>query len=94
MFRLELLQNIPLPLLITSQPAHLLLALIIHHLLDHRSRLAIEIAQTRVLRLDFRHVDLRRARYNMCPPFHLVDFVQVDGDFFSWRLGSCLESPG
>lgn len=93
MLRLKLLQDLPLPLLITRQPAHLLLPLIIHHLLDHGPRLAIQIAQLGRLRRDLAHINLGRGRHNMRPPFYLVDFVEVQGNFFSGGLGCCFEGP-
>ena len=94
MFLLKLLQNIPLLLLITRQPTHLLLPLIIHHLLDHCSRLAIQLTQRRVLRRNLRNVDLRRTRNNMRPPLHLVHLVQVDRDFLAGRLRCRFKGPG
>lgn len=75
--RLELLQHLNFLLLITRRLARLLLSLIIHHLLDHTPRLSIQITQLRVLRCDLGDVYLRRRGNNMCPPFHLVDFIQV-----------------
>lgn len=94
MFLLKLLQNIPLLLLITRQPTHLLLPLIIHHLLDHRPRLAIQLTQRRILRRNLRNVDLRRTRHNMRPPLHLVHLVQVNRDFLAGRFGCRFEGPG
>lgn len=94
MFSLELLQNVHLPLLVASQPAHLLLPLIVHHFLDHGPRLAIQITQTRVLRRDFAHINLRRRRHNVSPPFHLIDLVQMNRDLLSGRLGRRLQRPG
>lgn len=75
MFRLKLLQNIRLLLIIARHPACLLLALIIHHLLNHAPRLTIEVAQLRVLRANLRYVDCWSASHDMRPPFHSVNFV-------------------
>lgn len=94
MLRLKLPQNLHLLLLLTSRSPHLLLSLIIHHLLDHRPRLPVQIAQVRVLRRDLADVDLRRRGHDMRPPVHLVDFVEVDGDFFAGGCGGCFEGPG
>lgn len=77
MLLLKLLQHIHLLLLITRRLPHLLLPLIIHHLLNHAPRLAIQIPQFAVLGLDLRDVDRRRRCNDMCPPLHLVYFVQV-----------------
>ena len=52
MLRLELLQEVLLLLLITSGLASLLLALVIHHLLDHGAGLAVQVAELTVLWLD------------------------------------------
>ena len=94
MLSLELLQKIPLLLLVTRQPALLLLSLIIHHLLDHSPSLPIQIAQIRRLRRDLTNVDLGRTRNDMSPPFHLVDLIQMHRDFFAGRMGGCFEGPG
>lgn len=75
MIGLKLLEEIHLLLLITRHPARLLLPLIIHHLLDHRPGLAVQIAQARVLRRDLADIDLRGGRHDVGPPFHLVHLV-------------------
>ena len=93
MLCLKFLQNIPLPLLVTGQSSHLLLPLIIHHLLDHRPRLTVQVTQLRVLGRNLAHVDLGRGRHYMRPPLHLIDLVQVDRDFLAWRVRRCLECP-
>lgn len=93
MLSLELLQNIRLPLLITSHPTCLLLPLIIHHLLDHRPRLAVQIAQARILRGDLADVDLRRTRHDMRPPLHLIHLVQMNRHLLARRLGRRLQRP-
>jgi len=88
----KLLQHVLLLLLLTRRfplPLHLL---IVHHLLHHPPRLSIQIAQLRVLRLDLRDVDLRRAGHDVGPPFRLVLLVEVDGDFFT--RGSGFQGPG
>ena len=71
----KLLQHILFLLLITRWLALFLLALIIHHLLDHASRLPIQISQFAILGLDLGNIDFGGGRYDVCPPFELVDFV-------------------
>ena len=88
----EVLKHVLFLLLFTRRlplPLHLL---IIHHFLDHAPRLSIQVAQLRVLRLDFRDVNLGRRCHYMRPPFGLVLFVKVYGDLFAIR--SCFEGPG
>lgn len=92
MLGLKLLEQIHLPLLITRRLPALLLPLVVHHLLDHGARLAIEVAERGILRRDLRHVDLGRAGHDVRPPLHLVDLVEVDGDFFAGARG--FERPG
>lgn len=92
MLLLELLQNLHLPLLVARRLAHLLLPLVVHHLLDHGARLAVQVAERRRLGHDLGHVDLGRRRHDVRPPLHLVDLVQVDGDFLA--CGGGLERPG
>lgn len=94
MFRLKLAQNLHLLLLLTTRLPHLLLPLIIHHLLDHRPRLPVQIAQVRVLGRDLAHVDLGSCGYHVRPPVHLVDFVEVDGNFFAGGCWGGFERPG
>lgn len=90
---LKLLQNIQLPLLLTRRLSHLLLPLIIHHLLDHTPRLAVQIPQLAVLRLDLGSVEeVRGVGGDGGPPLLLVGFVEVDGDVFA--RGGGLERPG
>ena len=94
MLRLKLGQHLPLLFLIAGRFPHLLLALIIHHLLDHTPRLAVQIAQLRVLRCDLGDVNLGRVRHDVRPPLHLIDFVEMDRDLFA--RGVCagrLEGP-
>lgn len=92
MLLLKLLQQLHLLGLITSRLPQLLLPLIIHHLLDHTPRLAIQITQLAVLRLNLGGVDFRRGGHNVGPPFHFVDLVEVNGDFFAG--GGGFEGPG
>lgn len=73
----EGLQHVQFLLLITGRLPHLLLPLIIHHLLNHTSRLAIQISQLAILRLDFRDIYLRRGSNDMFPPLHLVHLVEM-----------------
>ena len=73
----KLLQHILLLLLITRRLPHFLLPLIIHHLLDHAPRLPVQITQLAILRLDLGDVDFRRGCHDMCPPLHLVYFVEM-----------------
>ena len=79
----KLLQHILLLLLIARRLTHFLLTLIIHHLLDHCARRAVQVAEFAVLGLDLGRVDFGRRRHDVGPPFHLVDFFQVDGEFFA-----------
>jgi hypothetical protein len=99
MLRLKFLEQIHLPLLVTRGLSALLLPLIVHHLLNHGARLAVQVAERRVLWRDLGHVDLGRGRYDVRPPFHLVDLVEVDGDFFTGaggfkRPGGFVEADG
>jgi hypothetical protein len=64
----ELSQHILLLLIIARRlplPLHLL---IVHHLLHHPPRLAVQITQLRVFRHDFRGVDLGCRRDDVRPP--------------------------
>lgn len=92
MLPLKLLQNLHLALLIARQPAYLLLALVVHHLLDHGARLAVQVAQLGRLGLDLGHVDLGGGGDDVRPPLHPVHLVQVDGDLLAVAGG--LERPG
>jgi hypothetical protein len=82
MLLLELLQHLGLLLLITVRQALLFLALVIHHLLNHSSGLAIKISQLRTLRRDLAGIDLRGVGNHMLPPFHLVDLVEMNRELF------------
>ena len=91
MLLLKLLQHIRLLLIIARRLAHLLLPLIIHHLLHHAPRLSIQITEFTIFWCDLGGVDLRCGGHDVRPPFHLVDFVEVDAEFFAaW---DALESP-
>lgn len=92
MLRLKLLQKIPLPLLIARQPAHLLLPLVVHHLLDHSARLAVQVAERGRLGDNLAHVDLWCGCHDVRPPFHLVDLVEVDVDLLACT--GRFEGPG
>ena len=94
MIRLELLQKLFLLLLITGQATRLLLALVVHHLLDHGAGLTIEVTQTRVLRRNLGDIDLGGAFDDMRPPLHLVYLVKMNDDFLARRIGGCFKGPG
>ena len=79
----ELRQHILLLLLITTGLPLALHLLIIHHLLDHAARLAVQLRQLRVLRLDFLHVDLGCGRDDVGPPRRARGFGERDDDFFA-----------
>jgi len=87
MLRLELRQQLGLPLLLARGQAGLLLALVVHHLLDHAARLAVEVAEARVLGLDARHVDGGRGGDDVRPPLELVGLVEVDVEGLEGRGG-------
>ena len=91
MLLLKLLKQIHLPPLITRRLSHLLLPLIKHHLLHHRPRLTIQVTQRRILGRDLCDVDLGCAGHDVWPPFHFVDFVEVDGYLFA--CGDGFEHP-
>lgn len=92
MLVLELLQDVQLLLLVARRLAHLLLALVEHHLLDHAAGLAVQIAEVAVLGLDLGGVDLGCGGHDVGPPLELVDLVQVDADLLAG--GDRLEGPG
>lgn len=94
MLRLELLQQVHLLLLITAESTGLFLSLVIHHLLDHGTSLAIQITQARILGHDLGDINLGCSSHDMRPPLHLVDLIEVNVDFLSGRGGSSLQSPG
>ena len=88
----HLLQNIRFLLLIARRQTHLLLPLIEHHLLNHLPRLPIQITQIAVLGLNLGDVDFWRRGYDVRPPFHFVDFVEVDAELLACGRG--FERPG
>ena len=97
MLLLKPLEYLPLLRLLTIHPsssASLLLPLLNHHLLNHRPRRPIQITQLRRLGRDLGHVDSRRRSHHVRPPVHLVDFVEVERDFFTGGMGGCFEGPG
>lgn len=78
----ELFQQILLFLLVTAGlplPLHLL---VVHHLLDHPARLAVEFRQLGVFGLDLGHVDCGGGRHDVRPPVGAAGFGQVDVDGF------------
>lgn len=89
---LELLEDVELLLLVAGGLAHLLLALVEHHLLDHAAGLAVEVAEVAVLGLDLGGVDLGGGGHDVGPPLELVDLVEVHGDLLA--AGDGLEGPG
>lgn len=91
MFILKLLQQIHLFLFIATRFPHFLLPLVIHHLFNHGSRGAVQVAERRVFGRDLGDVDLGRGGDNVWPPLHAVYFVEMDCHFFArWRR---LERP-
>lgn len=92
MLFLELLQHLRLLLVIAARQSLLLLSLIIHHLLDHASRLAIQVTQLAVLRRDLGRIDCGRIRDDVRPPLLPVLLVEVHADFLA--ILRRLERPG
>lgn len=80
MLFLELLEHIQLLLLVAGRLSHLLLALIEHHLLDHRTGFTVEVTELRVLGRDLGGIDLGVVRKHVRPPLHRVDLLEVDFD--------------
>ena len=68
----ELFQNVLLLHFVCGGQAHLLLALVEHHLLDDASGLSIKVGQLRVLGLDLASVDVGVALDDRAPPRLLV----------------------
>lgn len=89
---LELLEDIRLLLLVRGWQAVLLLPLVVHHLLDHAPRLAVEIGELGVFGLDLGDVDGGRAGDDVRPPLHLIHLVEVDLDGLC-AVGVCGEGP-
>ena len=88
----KLLQQLVLLTLITRRlplPLHLL---VVHHLLHHPPRLAVQLRQLAVLWRDLGRVDLGRGGDDVGPPVRAGGFGEVDGDFFTGRC--CFEGPG
>jgi hypothetical protein len=88
----KLLQQLVLLTLITRRlplPLHLL---VVHHLLHHPPRLAVQLRQLAVLWRDLGRVDLGRGGDDVGPPVRAGGFGEVDGDFFAGRCG--FEGPG
>ncbi len=78
----ELFEYVLLVLLVTGGLALPLHLLVVHHLLDHAARLAVELGQFRVLGHDLRRVDLGRRRHYVCPPVRPAGLGQVNRDLF------------
>ena len=93
MVRLELFQEIHLLLLVASGAAQFLLPLIIHHLFNHRTSRAVQVAQARIFGLNLGHVDLGCCCDHMRPPFDLVDLVEMDIDFLARWVGGGFQCP-
>jgi hypothetical protein len=88
----EFLQHILFLLLIARRlplPLHLL---IIHHLLHHTPRLAVQIRQLAVFRDYFRDVDLGCGCDDVRPPVRAGGFGEGERDGFARGLGD--ECPG
>mmetsp|Transcript_26783 Transcript_26783/g.63517 ORF Transcript_26783/g.63517 Transcript_26783/m.63517 type:complete len:217 (-) Transcript_26783:660-1310(-) len=77
---LELLQNVELLLLVGRRQAHSLLPLVVHHLFDRLPRLAVEVAQVRVLRLDPLQLDFRIALARALPPLHVAELLEGEDE--------------
>lgn len=92
MLLLKLPQHLHLLFLVTSRLTHLLLPLIIHHFLYHGPRLTIQVAEFAVFGANLRGVNFGSRGDDVRPPFHLIDFVEVDSDFFTSTGG--FECPG
>lgn len=52
-----------------------------HHLLDHASRLSVQVTEFRVLGRDLRSVDLGVTFDHALPPLAAFDFFQMNVDF-------------
>jgi hypothetical protein len=82
MLRHEFLQHVLLLLLVGGRfplPLHLL---VVHHLLDHASGLAVQVAQLGVLGRDFLDVDLGRRRHDVWPPVRVGRLCERDYQVF------------
>lgn len=76
-------KHLLLLLLIRARKTHLLLLLVVHHLFDHGSGVAVQVTEFAVFGSNFGRVDLGSVLDDMGPPFHLVDFVEMDGEFLA-----------
>jgi hypothetical protein len=93
MLRLELPHNLRLLLLIAARLASLLLPLIVHHLLDHPSRLAVQVTELAVFGRNLADVNARRRSHDVLPPFHLVRLRELDAQLLR-AGGGGLKCPG
>lgn len=83
----KLLQQIILLRLVTRRlvlPLHLL---VVHHFLDHTSRLAVKIRQLAILGLNLGRVNLWCRCDNMRPPIRAGGFGKVYRDLFAFFCG-------
>mmetsp|Transcript_25487 Transcript_25487/g.43507 ORF Transcript_25487/g.43507 Transcript_25487/m.43507 type:complete len:160 (-) Transcript_25487:237-716(-) len=80
---LKLLQYLMLLRLLARRQPQRLLPLIVHHLLHRLSRLAVQIAQLRIFRLDFANVDFGISRTDGIPPFGLIVFLEGEDEFIA-----------
>ena len=80
MLVLKFLENVHLLLVIRARQPLLLLTLVVHHLLHHTARLAVEVRQLGRVGRDLGNIDLGCVLDDVRPPLHLVDLVQVDLD--------------
>jgi hypothetical protein len=76
-------KHVLLLLLVRAGQTHFLLLLVVHHLLDHGSGVTVEVAELAVLRSNLGGVDPGSVLDDVGPPFHLVDLVEVDGEFLA-----------
>ena len=76
-------QHVLLLLFVACRLTHLFLLLVVHHLLNHGSGVAIKVTELAVLRGNLGCIDLGSVLDDVGPPFHLVDLVEVDGEFLA-----------
>lgn len=76
-------KHLLLLLLIRAGKTHLPLLLVVHHLFDHGSGIAVQVTEFAVLGSNLGGVDLGSVLDDMGPPFHLVDFVEMDSEFLA-----------
>jgi len=94
MLRHELVQHLILLLFVARRlplPLHLL---VVHHFLDHATRLAVQFGQLAVLRLNLRGVDFGRGCHDVRPPVRARRFGEGDVNGFGVVLGVCGQGPG